>query len=180
MSRLNLLQADITKLDVDAIVNAANESLLGGGGVDGAIHKAGGPQISQECQIIKKRQNNCPTGDAVYTSAGDMPSRYVIHTVGPVWSGDSQTEQALLQSCYDQSLMLAEQLDVETIAFPNISTGVYGYPKQQAADVAIQTVKRFFQTQPESSIRKVFFVCYDEENYQLYKRMLKNREGSYD
>lgn len=156
LSRITLLQGDITKLEVDAIVNAANSSLMGGGGVDGAIHRAGGPQILAECRNIVARQGRCATGEAVITSGGNLPARYVIHTVGPVWHGGNTNEAKLLQNAYSNSLKLAVENGIETIAFPNISTGVYGFPKENAAEIAIQTVTEFLSETDQ--IRQVYFV----------------------
>lgn len=164
--RISLIKGDITKLDADAIVNAANSSLLGGGGVDGAIHKAGGKQILEECMAIRSKQGGCNTGEAVITSGGLLKARYVIHTVGPVWNGGSNDEDKLLSNCYINSLKLAEENKIKTIAFPNISTGVYRFPKDKAARIAITTVKSCLGR--DESIEKVIFVCFDEENYQLY------------
>lgn len=165
-----LLKDDITTVAVDAIVNAANSSLMGGGGVDGAIHRAGGPAILEECRKIIARQGSCKTGEAVITSAGKLPARYVIHTVGPVWNDGKNQEAEKLSSCYNNSLALAEQHSLESIAFPNISTGIYGYPKKEAASIAIRTVNAWLS--PDRSIKRVYFVCFDEENYQLYKEIL--------
>ncbi|HEY8464643.1 MAG TPA: O-acetyl-ADP-ribose deacetylase [Bacillota bacterium] len=169
-NRIQVIQGDITQLQVDAIVNAANRSLLGGGGVDGAIHRVGGPQIAKECQEIRKRQGGCETGAAVITSGGNLPAKYVIHTVGPVWNGGTHQEAELLASCYRQSLVLATQHQVHSVAFPNISTGVYRFPKQAAAQIAINTV-RCFLTQ-DQTIQKVIFVCFDQENFQIYQQLL--------
>ena len=168
MNKLQVVQGDITRLPVDAIVNAANSSLMGGGGVDGAIHRAGGPAILEECRAIVARQGGCPTGEAVITGAGRLPARYVIHTVGPVWRGGEASEAEALASCYRRSLELALQHGCKTIAFPNISTGVYGFPKPQAATIAVYTVATFLQQHAE--IEKVTFVCFDEENYQLVQK----------
>ncbi len=171
MNKLKLLQGDITKLDVDAIVNAANSSLLGGGGVDGAIHRAGGPAILEACKKIRSIQGGCPTGEAVITTAGNMPARFVIHTVGPIWNpSDPERMDALLANCYTNSLLLAAKNNVEQIAFPNISTGVYHFPKERAARIAIQSCQRFILS--EKSITAVIFVCFDEENYHLYEQLL--------
>ncbi|MDQ3292064.1 MAG: O-acetyl-ADP-ribose deacetylase [Bacteroidota bacterium] len=171
-NRISLLKGDITRVTVDAIVNAANSSLLGGGGVDGAIHRAGGPAILAECQQIRNRQGGCRTGEAVITTAGKLPARYVIHTVGPVWQGGNQQEPILLANCYRNSLELAIRYDLRTIAFPNISTGIYGYPKDEAAQVAIETIRNFLTG--NTTLQQVIFVVFDEENYQLYEKLLQN------
>jgi len=169
--KIELIQGDITKIDVDAVVNAANSSLLGGGGVDGAIHRAGGPAILEECRTIRARQGGCDTGQAVITTAGNLPAQYVIHTVGPVWTGDKEVEhRQLLADCYTNSLQLAVENDLKTIAFPNISTGIYDFPKALAAEVAIGVVNDFLSE--NEMIIKVIFVCFDEENYDLYEQML--------
>lgn len=170
MKELTVIKGDITNQKVDAIVNAANPSLMGGGGVDGAIHRKGGNDILRECMEIRRKQGKCQTGDAVYTSAGLLPCKYVIHTVGPIWGGGDENEEKLLASCYLKSLEIAEKLKLESIAFPNISTGVYGYPKAEAAKVAIKTVLEYAQT--ESNLKQILFVCFDDENYQLYKKEL--------
>ena len=169
--RIQVMQGDITKLEVDAIVNAANSSLMGGGGVDGAIHRAGGPAILEECRQIVAKLGSCKTGKAVITSAGKLPARYVIHTVGPVWQGGQKSEAALLTSCYIESLQLAVKHSLHTIAFPNISTGIYGYPKKEAASIAIATVQSFLQD--ANDFEKIVFVCFDEENLHLYKDIIK-------
>lgn len=171
MSRIKLIQGDITKLQVDAIVNAANSSLLGGGGVDGAIHRAGGPQILEECKQIRNRQGGCKTGEAVITSGGNLKAKYIIHTVGPVWNGGHNNEEQLLGNAYRNSLQLAVTRNISTIAFPNISTGIYGFPKRRAAEVAIEIVQQFLQV--NESIREVIFCCFDEENTSLYQQLLK-------
>jgi O-acetyl-ADP-ribose deacetylase (regulator of RNase III) len=170
MTKIKLLQGDITKVDADAIVNAANSSLLGGGGVDGAIHRAGGKAILDECIAIRNKQGGCKTGEAVITTGGNLPARYVIHTVGPVWHGGKKQEEELLANAYNNSLQLAVDNGVETIAFPNISTGVYGFPKNEAAQIAVTTVKDFLAD--NDTIKQVIFVCYDEENYRLYETKL--------
>lgn len=170
LTRIRLIRGDITKLNVDAIVNAANSSLMGGGGVDGAIHRAGGPGILEECKKIVAKQGSCPTGEAVITTAGNLPARFVIHTVGPVWHGGEGNEAEKLANCYNNSLSLAIENSIRTIAFPNISTGVYGYPKRLAAEVAVHTVREFLGTSP--SIAEVYFVCFDDENFQLYQSLL--------
>lgn len=170
-SRIRLLQGDITKLKVDAIVNAANSSLLGGGGVDGAIHRAGGPAILEECRRIRDRQGSCATGEAVITTGGRLPAKYVIHTVGPVWNGGGRGEEELLARCYRNSLVLGVENGVQTIAFPNISTGIYGFPKDRAAEIAVRIVGEFLVENP-ASFDEVSFVCFDQENYRLYERLL--------
>jgi len=168
--QIEVLKTDITTVLVDAIVNAANTSLLGGGGVDGAIHRKGGKAILEECIKIRNKQGSCKIGKAVITTAGNLPARYVIHTVGPVWRDGEHNEAELLSSCYLESLRLALEYNVKTIAFPNISTGIYNFPKDKAAAIAIDTITHFEET---ASIDKVLFVCYDEENYALYKKLLK-------
>jgi len=169
-NRIQFIQGDITKLAVDAIVNAANSSLMGGGGVDGAIHRAGGPAILEECRQIVAWQGRCETSEAVITTGGNLPARFVIHTVGPVWRGGNNNESKLLENAYLNSLNLAVENEIETIAFPNISTGVYGFPKKKAAEIAINTVAKFLSENVQ--IRQVYFVCFDEENYELYKFIL--------
>lgn len=168
---LKLIRGDITQLPVDAIVNAANSALLGGGGVDGAIHRAGGPAILEECKKIQEQQGGCPVGKAVITTAGNLPARYVIHTVGPVWRGGGEGEARLLRNCYLRSLELAEAHDCKTIAFPNISTGGYGYPRESAALVAVQAVKEYLDF-GTSNIEEVLFVCFDEQNYSIYQQLV--------
>ncbi|MFA5327306.1 MAG: O-acetyl-ADP-ribose deacetylase [Prolixibacteraceae bacterium] len=170
-TRIEILQGDITKLDVDAIVNAANSSLMGGGGVDGAIHRAGGPAILEQCRQIVARQGRCATGNAVITSGGNLPARFVIHTVGPVWHGGSSNEDKLLENAYLNSLKLALENNIETIAFPNISTGVYGFPKDRAAQIAVHTVQEFLKENKQ--MNKVYFVCFDQENYILYQQIVQ-------
>jgi len=169
-SKCSLILGDITSQEVDAIVNAANNSLLGGGGVDGAIHRAGGPSILEECKAISQRQGGCKTGEAVITTAGNLPCKYVIHAVGPVWNGGRQQEKTLLSNAYSNSLTLALRHGVKTIAFPNISTGIYGFPKLPAAETAIAAVKKFLADSDD--IQKLLFVCFDEENYSIYKDLL--------
>jgi O-acetyl-ADP-ribose deacetylase len=172
---LQLLLADITQLAVDAIVNAANSSLLGGGGVDGAIHSKGGRAILDECIKIREKQGGCPTGEAVFTTAGNLPSKYVIHTVGPVWHGGASEEDILLRNCYLNSLKIAEELGAKTIAFPNISTGVYGFPKRRAAGIALNTITQYQIS--NTSIETVIFVCFDEENFKLYQELMAEAGG---
>ncbi len=168
MIKIKLVQGDITRVEADAIVNAANSSLLGGGGVDGAIHRAGGPEILAECQKIRARQGGCQTGQAVITTAGKLPATKVIHTVGPVWRGGQNGEAQLLGLCYWNSLTLANKHALSTIAFPGISTGIYGYPKPEAAQVAIDSVRSF----ESDAIKEVTFVCFDTESFQIYERLL--------
>ena len=170
-TKIEVQQGDITKVETDAIVNAANSSLLGGGGVDGAIHRAGGPAILEECKQIRAQQGGCPTGEAVVTTGGNLPASYVIHTVGPVWHGGSEDEPELLANCYKNSLRLATEKQLKSIAFPNISTGVYGYPKDKAAQVAVQAVKDYLQ-QHDTTLQQVVFVCFDEQNKRLYEEIL--------
>jgi O-acetyl-ADP-ribose deacetylase (regulator of RNase III) len=165
-----LLQGDITKVQVDAIVNAANTSLLGGGGVDGAIHRAGGSAILAACQQIRNKQGSCKVGDAVITTAGNLPAKFVIHTVGPVWNNGNSNEENLLSAAYASSLQLAIDNEVQTIAFPNISTGIYRFPKKLAAEIAIGTAVRFLAN--TDAIKEVIFVCFDTENYNIYKALL--------
>lgn len=142
---------------------------MGGGGVDGAIHRAGGSKILEACKKIRDEQGECPTGEAVITTAGKMPSKYVIHTVGPVWKGGQNGEPEKLRNCYLNALKIAESKQLKSVAFPNISTGVYGYPKREAAEIAIKTIE---ETKPEG-IEEVLFVCFDEENYGLYEQILQ-------
>jgi O-acetyl-ADP-ribose deacetylase (regulator of RNase III) len=168
--KVTLKQGDITRLNVDAIVNAANKKLIGGGGVDGAIHAAGGPRILEECKSHIDANGECPTGDAVMTTGGNLPSNYVIHTVGPVWQGGRFGESSLLESCYTRSLLMAEHHNLKTIAFPNISTGIYGYPKEEAAEIAVTTVKKFLED--GHHIEEVIFICYSDDNFRLYEKLL--------
>ncbi|AKD01921.1 O-acetyl-ADP-ribose deacetylase [Pontibacter korlensis] len=170
---IEVQQGDITKVRVDAVVNAANNSLLGGGGVDGAIHRAGGPAILEECRQIRARQGGCPTGEAVITTGGKLPAKYVIHTVGPVWDGGQKGEPDLLASCYRNSLKLAEENGVKSIAFPNISTGVYGYPKDQAAKVAVEATRAYLR-EHKTNMEQVIFICFDAENFRLYQQLLNS------
>lgn len=165
---ITLERGDITQIHCDAVVNAANSSLLGGGGVDGAIHRAGGPDILSACKKIREARGGCPTGEAVVTPAGNLPARYVIHTVGPVWQGGAGDEAQLLTACYQNALLRAEELELTTIAFPNISTGVYGYPKRKAAQIAVEAVRNH----TGQSVREVIFVCFDEQNYRIYRDLL--------
>lgn len=168
--KIKLELGDITKCQEDAIVNAANTSLLGGGGVDGAIHRAAGPALVEECQKIRNRQGGCKTGEAVITHAGNLPCKFVIHAVGPVWKDGNHKEDELLYNAYHNSLVLASANNLKSIAFPNISTGIYGFPKERAAKNAIQAVKDYLSE--DESIAEVKFICFDGENYNIYKKLL--------
>lgn len=168
--KIFLLQGDITKQKVDAIVNAANSSLMGGGGVDGAIHRAGGPAILEECRKIIARQGSCKTGEAVVTTAGNLPAKFVIHTVGPVWNNGNNNEAGKLADCYRNSLYLALKNKLQSIAFPNISTGIYGYPKREAAAIAIKTVADLLAD--NALLPAVYFVCFDAENFLIYQSII--------
>lgn len=172
MTPLEAVQGDITTVEVDVIVNAANSSLMGGGGVDGAIHRAGGPAIGAECQEIVARQGPLPTGEAVMTTAGDLPARHLVHTVGPIWGTVPQEEAiALLASCYRNSLDLARDASARTLAFPNISTGVYSFPKPLAAETSVGAVRDWVEAFPDA-LDQVLFVCFDTENLDLYRAVL--------
>lgn len=168
IDKIELIKGDITKLEVDAIVNAANKSLLGGGGVDGAIHRAAGPELLEECKGL----NGCETGQAKITKAYKLPAKHVIHTVGPVWRGGDKNEESLLAACYENSLKLALENHCKTIAFPNISTGVYGFPKQKAAEIALNAVGQF--SEKHHKIEEVIFVCFDNENYAIYEKLISS------
>ncbi|KGT09295.1 O-acetyl-ADP-ribose deacetylase 1 [Elizabethkingia anophelis] len=169
MKTIEIIKGEITKIQADVIVNAANSSLLGGGGVDGAIHRAGGKQILDECIQIRNKQGKCNPGEAVVTTAGNLPAQYVIHTIGPVWNGDKERCERLLGNCFNNALELAGNLGVKTIAFPNISTGIYKFPKDLAAEIAIKIA----QNLESETIEKIIFVCFDEENERIYKQLLK-------
>ncbi|SDI83452.1 O-acetyl-ADP-ribose deacetylase (regulator of RNase III), contains Macro domain [Chryseobacterium taeanense] len=170
--KIELTKGDITKIEADVIVNAANSSLLGGGGVDGAIHRVGGKSILEDCIKIRNKQGKCKTGEAVVTTAGNLSAQYVIHTVGPIWNGDEERCSQLLANCYKNSLKLAESLEMKVIAFPNISTGVYRFPKALAGTIAVEMVRDF----KSDIIEKVIFVCFDDENEEIYKDLLKNKD----
>lgn len=169
-NQIQVIQGDITRQKVDAIVNAANESLLGGGGVDGAIHSAAGKALELACRKIHDEKGGCKTGEAVITTGGNLPAKFVIHTAGPVWRGGKQQEAELLSCAYSNSLRLAAENGIKTIAFPNISTGIYGFPKEQASKIAVSAVVDFLNNN-KTSIEKVIFVCFDQENYELYKEL---------
>jgi len=171
-TEVSTIQGDITKQATDAIVNAANSSLMGGGGVDGAIHRAGGPAILEECKRIVARQGRLPTGKAVMTTGGNLKARYVIHTVGPVWHGGSGNEAELLRSAYYECLKLASDSKLSSIAFPSISTGAYGYPVDEAAKIAVSTVAAFLKEQA-TSVGEVVFVLFDSRTYQSYRSALQ-------
>lgn len=162
MNRIEIIQADITKLEVDAIVNAANRTLLGGGGVDGAIHRVAGSGLRAECQAL----SGCVPGEAKITKGYKIPAKYVIHTVGPIWHGGDKNEAELLASCYRESLKLAVKYDIRTIAFPAISCGLYGYPIKEAAKIAINEVKKFLEN--NRTIEKVYFVCFSADVFKVY------------
>jgi O-acetyl-ADP-ribose deacetylase (regulator of RNase III) len=170
-SRLSLVQGDITLQDTDAIANAANSGLMGGGGVDGAIHRAGGPAILEECRQIRDRQGRLPTGQAVITTGGRLKAKYVVHTVGPVWHGGQKGEPGLLSSAYFESLKLAADKGLKSISFPSISTGIYGYPVEPAAKVALATVIDFLEQ--DSRLDEVVFVLYDSATYRAYEHALR-------
>lgn len=168
-----LLHGDITKVEVDAIVNAANTSLLGGGGVDGAIHRAGGFQILEDCIKIRNRQGGCKVGAAVITTAGNLKAKHVIHTVGPRWNNGQSNEEEKLRNCYVNCLTIAREHDLKTMAIPNISTGIYKFPKEKAANIAIEVVSSC-----PSNLDKIIFVCYDAENFAIYDSILKKQKAN--
>ena len=169
LKQISILKGDITQIVVDAIINAANTSLLGGGGVDGAIHRRGGVVILAECQKIRAKQGGCAVGEAVITTAGNLPAKYVIHTVGPTWFNGEKNEPILLENAYRNSFKLADHLDLKTIAFPNISTGIYRFPKQLAAQIAFKVIND--ELKQSQSVQEVIFVCFDDENFNIYQSL---------
>ncbi len=175
-TKISIVQGDITGQATDAIVNAANSSLMGGGGVDGAIHRAGGPAILEECKKIVAKQGRLPTGKAVITTGGNLKARYVIHTVGPVWHGGSRNEAELLKSAYYECLKLATENKLTSISFPSISTGAYGYPVDEAAEIAVSTVVSFLKEQA-TSLKDVVFVLFDARTYESYHLALQEVAG---
>jgi len=170
LERIEIIKGDITKQKVDAIVNAANNSLLGGGGVDGAIHRAAGPELLEECREL----NGCKTGEAKITKGYNLPAKYVIHTVGPIWRGGNNREDEYLAMCYQNCFNLAEKYNIKTIAFPAISTGAYRFPLERATKIAITQTKKFLER--NKSIEKIIFVCFGEKTYECYKKLLGNMD----
>jgi len=168
-TKIRIVKGDITTLVVDAVVNAANTTLLGGGGVDGAIHNAAGPELLEECRLL----NGCPTGEARITRGYRLPARWIIHTVGPVWKGGIRNEAVLLASCYESSLKLAVEKNLTSIAFPAISTGAYAYPLRDATEIAIREVRRFKQA--SEALREVVFCCYSGEHFATYQKLIKDQ-----
>ncbi|MCD4741789.1 MAG: O-acetyl-ADP-ribose deacetylase [Desulfobacteraceae bacterium] len=166
--KIHIKQCEITELKIDAIVNAANNTLLGGGGVDGAIHKAAGNKLLEECRTL----NGCETGETKITKGYNLAAKHVVHTVGPVWKGGNYNEEKLLSKAYKNVMRIAKKNNIKTIAFPNISTGVYGFPKELAAKIAINEVNKFLKT--DSTIDEVLFVCFNKENYDIYNTLISN------
>ena len=169
---VELVWEDITKLDVDAIVNAANNALMGGGGVDGAIHWAAGPELLKECGTL----GGCETGDAKITQGYNLPANWVIHTVGPIWGGGRNNEADLLERCYTRSLEVADERGIQSIAFPSISTGVYGFPIARAAPIAVDAVLNYLEAHPDTSLLRVLFVCYDGADHRTYEALFHERQ----
>lgn len=169
--QIELIQGDITKADVDAVVNAANKELIGGGGVDGAIRRAGGEDVVKECDEIRAAQGGCPTGTAVITTGGNLPANHIIHTAGPVWQGGNHEESKLLSSCYKESLLLAAEIGIDSIAFPSISTGIYGYPTEKAANVALQTILELSENTSKIPTT-IQFILFDDSTYNCYEDAL--------
>ncbi|MGB9680133.1 MAG: O-acetyl-ADP-ribose deacetylase [Thermoanaerobacteraceae bacterium] len=171
--KIKLIKGDIVDQEVDAIVNAANSALAGGGGVDGAIHKYGGPTIAEECKIIREAKGGCPTGRAVITSGGNLKAKYVIHAVGPIWKDGSYDEDNLLASAYIESLKLADEYGIKTIAFPSISTGAYRFPTERAAKIALRVTMDYLE---KSDIKEVRFILFTDKDYEIYSKIYKNIE----
>lgn len=169
--KIKLLQGDITQIPVEVMVNAANSSLLGGGGVDGAIHRAGGKSILEECRAIRARQGGCKEGDAVITGAGNLPARYVIHTVGPVWNGGQNGEPDLLRSAYHRCFDLIDEHKIKSVSFPNISTGIYRFPKTLAAEIAFEAIS----ARLHEAVEQVNIVCFEQESYAIWHNLLQQR-----
>ncbi|NIE97775.1 O-acetyl-ADP-ribose deacetylase [Acinetobacter sp. Tr-809] len=169
MKSIKIMKGDITQITVDAIVNAANTSLLGGGGVDGAIHRRGGVAILADCQKIRAKQGGCAVGEAVVTTAGNLPAKYVIHTVGPTWVDGQHQEERLLESAYRNSFKLAEEMKLQSLAFPNISTGIYRFPKPLAAQIALKTIAE--ELSKAVFVQQIIFVCFDDENFNIYQSL---------
>ncbi len=176
VTKITFQRGDITRLPFDAIVNAANSALLPGGGVCGAIHRAGGPSIEAACRAVRAEEGDCPTGEAVMTTAGNLPARFVIHAVGPVYWKHDPEMPVLLGKCYRNALQLAVENGLKTIAFPNISTGIYGYPKEEACEVAIEATQKFI-AEHDGMLEEVRFICFDEENNRLYSERLSVSAG---
>ncbi len=176
LSHLQLLKGDITTIKVDAMVNAANSALAGGGGVDGAIHRAGGPEIMPELDVIREKEGGCPTGHAVVTRAGRLPAQYVFHAVGPRYRDGQHDERELLTSCYRNCLVLAAERNLKTISFPSISTGIYGYPIEEAAELAVRTVADFLQ-QNRGSLHTVKLIQFSEADHQVYRQHAQKLRG---
>ncbi|HEX4168772.1 MAG TPA: O-acetyl-ADP-ribose deacetylase [Bryobacteraceae bacterium] len=177
LSHLQLLKADITQIKVDAIVNAANSALAGGGGVDGAIHRAGGPEIMRELDSLREKQGGCPTGSAVVTGAGKLPAKYIFHAVGPLYRGGQHEERKLLTSCYLTCLNLAVQFDVKTMSFPSISTGIYGYPIEEAAEVAVRAIAEWLQDHA-GPLHTVKLIQFSEGDHEVYRRHAQALRGT--
>jgi O-acetyl-ADP-ribose deacetylase len=177
-TRIRIVKGDITEQDADAIVNAANSSLMGGGGVDGAIHRKGGPTILEECEKVRRNEwrEGLPVGETVITSGGNLKARFVIHTVGPMWNGGSSGEEQLLAKCYSNSLKLAAVRRLNSIAFPALSTGAFGYPFRGAAIVAIKAVQNFLANHDDTTLREVIFVLFTSDDYEIYKEILQKSE----
>ncbi|PLX16071.1 MAG: O-acetyl-ADP-ribose deacetylase [Salinivirgaceae bacterium] len=172
-NKIEVVKGDITKIEVDAIVNAANSSLMGGGGVDGAIHRAGGPSILEECETIIQKIGKLPTGEVAATNAGNLPAKYVIHTVGPIYGRNPEKENELLANCYSNALKLASELNCRIVSFPNISTGIYHFPKTTAAKISLAAIREFIAK--NKTIEKVLLVCYDSENYEILKTEISGK-----